>query len=263
MATSYSRLKVTVPVSTLVVWSVAWLLHLGCALLLWKRGLVKHYFSFFLLLLFQLVSALVLNPLSYLQAQDKAYYKAYFYSFWTAETVSIILITVIFYQVFSHAFADYETLKKLTTLLYLAITAGCLTLAIIAAAAAPATDKYPLTTALLSFTFSMQVLRVGTMVAFFILVLVLALPLRSLAVGLTLGFGLEAGMSLILTALRQHYGHAFAPWYNSLITVSYLIALIVFFAYLVAPKPELSGEQAVDQRSLRGWKEALSEFLQR
>ena len=239
-----------------VVWLVALTLQLLIMIVMIRRGMRREFPIFFAYTVFHVFRSCVLFATRHALGDTE-----YFYTYWTAQAISTILAFAVVYELFSHAFRPYAGLRNLGRLLFQLALVGLLLVAVWVAASDPGSDNHPAVRTVLLLERSADVIRVGLVIALFLVSSYLGLRLRDHAFGIALGFGVYAAVVLGAVALRTHVGQVAASTLSLVWTGAYTCALVIWMVYLLAPARKAVAVQVVPNTDVEKWNRAVGELL--
>ena len=188
---------------------------------------------------------------------------AYSYLYWVAEAGSAVLGFAAIHEVFRHLFGAYETASRLGATLF-RWTAGCFVLlAVVTSALAYQQDVSWLEAGVLSLTQGVRLVQCGLLLFLFAFSYFSGLAWRSQGFGIALGFGLFAGVQLVMTAIGIHTGAVSDRTWMWINMASYNCAVLLWAGYLMAPRRAEAALPAPQLAEVRSWNQALLQFLQR
>ncbi|MGB8013761.1 MAG: hypothetical protein WCF68_19270 [Terriglobales bacterium] len=224
-------------------------MQLAVAAILWRRKLHKQFPIFFVFLLVQVADFLVLFPLS-------GNYGWYFGVFWLGEAVNAVLGFKVIHEVFIDVFRPYHTLKDLGTLLFK--WAGVVMLLVsVVVAFSNSYDQSPLVHAITTLQRSVRVVQIGLIFFLLLYARFLGVSRKQTSFGISLGFGLFAGVELMLMALNSG---AFIK--QSLLNVvnmlTYNLAIFIWLGYSLSRKEVR--EASVNHLQTQRWEQGLADL---
>src|SRR5271165_6061232 len=179
-----------------VLWCAQPILQLVVATILWRRKLQKQFPVFFVFLLAQVVNFAVLFPLW------RTFNTGYFAFFWLGEAVNAVLGFKVIHELFLDVFRPYHTLKDLGTLLFK--WAGVVMLLVsLVVAFSNSFDRNLLFHVLTALERSVLIVQLGLILFLLLFSRFLGVSRKQVSFGISLGFGLFAGVDLMMYALRS------------------------------------------------------------
>jgi hypothetical protein len=223
--------------SQTVLWCAQPILQSVVAVVLWRRKLHKQFPVFFWFLIAQVVNFAVIFPLW--RASNHIWlagtYRLYFGLFWFGEAVNAVLGFKVIHEIFIDVFRPYHTLKDLGTLLFK--WAGVVMLLVsLVVAFSNSFDQSPLVQAVTTLQRSVRIVQLGLILFMLLFSRFLGVSRKQISFGISLGFGLFAGVELMLIALFS--GGFVGPSklinmasYHLINMVSTLVAVLVWLGY--------------------------------
>lgn len=243
------------------IWVLAAILDLGLLVLLTRKRRVHEYPVFFI---FVFTSILTFS-LVWLSAKlPGTTYARYFYTSWTMAAINIVLGFAVLHELFRRILGSYAGLRQAWNILF--GVGGCvlLTVAILAAQAAPGSNPVRVVAGVLLLERSLRIVQVGLVVILLVLARYLHLPLPNPAFGIAVGFGVYAAVTLAGTAILSEIPYSRASQLVGLAKpAAYNCAAILWIASVRSLAKEPRAAQAATANELQRWNEALIEFLQR
>jgi hypothetical protein len=211
------------------LWCAQPILHSVVAVILWRRKLYKEFPAFFWYLVAQVPNFAITFPLFM-----SGNYQAYFFFYWIGEAVNAVLGFKVIHEIFVDVFRPYHTLKDLGTLLFK--WAGVVMLLVsVVVAFSDSFDQSPLVHALTTLERSVRIVQLGLILFLLLFSRFLGVSRKQVAFGISLGFGLFAGVELLLLALNSGGFVKQGPM-NQINMATYLVANFIWLAYSVSPK---------------------------
>jgi hypothetical protein len=179
------------------VWATQFGLQGAVTGIMFRRKLQRTFPVFFAYLLFQMLMSAVLLPISL-----KGTYAEYFYTYWIATAVSLVLGFSVIHEVFAEIFRPYHTLKDLGTVAFKWAGLVMLLAAAVVAAASSAGEEGPLVQAVLTVQRCVRVIQCGLVLFLLLFARYLGVSRKQQSFGVPLGFGIFAFVELMSAALR-------------------------------------------------------------
>ena len=235
----------------LYLWCAQPILQSVVAVILWRRKLHKQFPVFFLFLLAQVVNFAVIYPL-WLTGN----YKLYFWPFWLGEAVNAVLGFKVIHEIFLDVFRPYHTLKDLGTLLFK--WAGVVMLLVsVVVAFSNSFDQSLLWHVLTTLLRSVRIVQLGLILFLLLFSRFLGVSRKQVSFGISLGFGLFAGVELMLVALNSG-GFVTHDTLNLINMVTYILAIFVWLGYSLSRKAVR--EAAVNHLQTQRWEQGLADL---
>ncbi len=220
-----------------------------------RRGLHREFpwfFSYTVLEVLRSGSLLILVQRSY---------AAYFYGYWIAEAISVLLGFAVIYEVLGHILRPYEALWGLGRTLFAGGGVALVTFAVATVAGASPPQKYDqLVASIMVAERSLSFVQCGLLVFLILFSTYFALTWRHYACGIALGLGTFASVQLAATAARSEVGWIGNETYSLVTRVAYGCAVLIWTAYLLRPEPERLAVNRVPQTQVEEWNQALQEL---
>jgi hypothetical protein len=206
------------------LWCAQPILYSAVAAVLWRRKLHKQFPVFFLFLLAQVANFAVMFP-----AWCTGNYRLYFGLFWLGAAVNAVLGFKVIHEIFLDVFRPYHTLKDLGTLLFR--WAGVVMLLVsVVVAFSNSFDQSPLVHAVTTLQRSVRIVQLGLILFLVLFSRFLGVSRKQVSFGISLGFGLFAGVELMLMAMNS--GGLVNQGNLNLINLSACnLAILVWFGY--------------------------------
>jgi hypothetical protein len=237
--------------TVLYLWCAQPILQSVVAVILWRRKLHKQFPVFFLFLLAQVANFAVTFPL-WLVGDSKTY----FVFFWLGEAVNAVLGFRVIHEIFLDVFRPYHTLKDLGTLLFK--WAGVVMLLVsVVVAFSNSFDQNPLVHALTTLQRSVRIVQFGLILFLLLFSSFLGVSRKQVSFGISLGFGLFAGVELMLYALNSG-GFVKLSHLNLINMSTYNLAIFVWLGYSLSRKTVRLA--AANHLQTQRWEQGLADL---
>jgi hypothetical protein len=260
-----SPMALSNPIVVLSLWCSQPILQSAVALILWRRKSHKEFPVFFLFLLAQIAIFVIIFPLwlvGNLSANNSnndwftGYYTLYFGLFWLGEAVNAILGFKVIHEVFLDVFRPYHTLKDLGTLLFR--WAGIVMLLVsVVVAFANSYEQSPLVHVITTLHRSVRIVQVGLILFLILFSRFLGVSRKQISFGISLGFGLFAGVELMLMVLKSG-GLVKEAIFDTVNMVAYNVAILVWLGYSLSRKTVR--QAAVNHLQTQRWEQGLADL---
>jgi hypothetical protein len=221
------------------------------AVILWRRKLHKQFPVFFLFLLAQVANFAVIFPI-----WRTGNYHWYFGLFWLGEAVNAVLGFKVIHEIFLDVFRPYHTLKDLGTLLFK--WAGVVMLLVsVVVTFSNSFDQSPLVHALTTLSRSVRIVQLGLILFLLLFSRFLGVSRKQVSFGISLGFGLFAGVELLLYALNSG-GFVKQGLLNPINMATYIVAIFVWFGYSLSRQSVRV--TAANHLQTQRWEQGLSDL---
>lgn len=182
----------------MALWFAQPALQLGVAIVIWRRKLYKQFPVFLIFLLSQVAIFAITYPVYVLSGYKTL---GYFWLYWLSQALNALLSFKIIHEVFLDVFRPYHALKDLGTPVFK--WAGLVMLLVsVVVAASNSFDQDPVVHAVLTLQRSVRLVQVGLILFLLLFSRFLGVSRRQPSFGIALGFGVSAGVELMLLALR-------------------------------------------------------------
>jgi hypothetical protein len=180
----------------------------------------------------------------------------YFWLFWLGEAVNAVLGFKVIHEIFVDVFRPYHTLKDLGTLLFK--WAGVVMLMVsVVVAFSNSFDQYPLVHAVTTLQRSVRVVQLGLILFMLLFSRFLGVSRKQVSFGISLGFGLFAGVELMLMALNSG-GFVRQDNLNLINMVALILAILVWVGYSRSRKAVQVA--AVNHLQTQRWEQGLADL---
>jgi len=235
----------------LYLWCAQPILQSVVAVILWHRKMHKQFPVFFLFLLVQVANFAVIFPL-WLVGDSKMY----FVFFWLGEAANAVLGVKVIHEIFLDVFRPYHTLKDLGTLLFK--WAGVVMLLVsVVVAFSNSFDQSPLVHAVTTLQRSVRIVQFGLILFLLLFSRFLGVSRKQVSFGISLGFGLFAGVELMLMALNSG-GFVRQGNLNLVNMVTLILAILVWCGYSLSRKAVRVA--AVNHLQTQRWEQGLADL---
>jgi len=235
----------------LYLWCAQPILQSVVAVILWHRKMHKQFPVFFLFLLVQVANFAIIFPL-WLVGDSKMY----FVFFWLGEAANAVLGFKVIHEIFLDVFRPYHTLKDLGTLLFK--WAGVVMLLVsVVVAFSNSFDQSPLVHAVTTLQRSVRIVQFGLILFLLLFSRFLGVSRKQVSFGISLGFGLFAGVELMLMALNSG-GFVMQGNLNLVNMVTLILAILVWCGYSLSRKAVRVA--AVNHLQTQRWEQGLADL---
>jgi hypothetical protein len=162
----------------------------------------------------------------------------------------------VIHEIFVDVFRPYHTLKDLGTLLFKWAGVVMLLVSVIVAFS-NSFDRYPLVHAVTTLLRSVRVVQLGLILFLLLFSRFLGVSRKQVSFGISLGFGLFAGVELMLMALNSG-GFVKQENLNLINMVTYNFAIFIWLGYSLSRKAVR--EAAVNHLQTQRWEQGLSDL---
>ena len=239
--------------TSLSLWCCAQALQLAVLACRYRRRMQNYYPAFFYYIVVEVVS----DPFLAL-AQDRWPY-IYYFGYWITVCLTAALSFFVLQEIFQDAFRPFEALHDLSTILFRWATLVLLLVAGISALNFSNHSRLDdVTSTILMVDRNVRVMLCG--LVFFLLMFseYLGISRRHVMFGVAVGFGFFSAIHMLVTMAITHRTILHRSTLGAINSGAYLIACVIWLAYVANPKTLLAG-QPVSEAKSRDWNEALEE----
>ncbi len=236
----------------LYLWCAQPVLQSVVAVIFWRRKLRQQFPAFFLFLLAQLGNFAVLFPL-WLTGSP------YPWPFWLGEAVNAVLGFKVIHEIFLDVFHPYHTLKDLGTLVFkwAAVVMLLVSTVVAFSSFSGQADLNPVKHAVYTLVLSVRVVQLGLILFLLLFSRFLGVSRKQVGFGISLGFGLFAGVELMLMALSSG-GFVTHDNFNLVNMLAYNLAIFVWLAYSFSRQAVRA--VAVNRLQTQRWEQGLADL---
>jgi hypothetical protein len=222
-------------------------------MVIFRRKLYKSFPAFTGYTIFQLLKTVFLHieltlPVSFL---------TYSYSAWSAELCDVGLELWVVYEVFKTVLEPYEAMKRSWRFMFLISGAALVLANLLWIAYEPAIRVF------LDLVRSVRLIQVGLLLVIFALSRLMGLSWKSYCFGVALGFGTYAASEMVAMEMRRHYGWAVWNLLNTIRSLAYANAILIWAWYFFQPVRVAQPIRVVPQNNIEKWNHALELMLAR
>jgi hypothetical protein len=234
------------------LWIAHPILQLAVGTIMFWRKLYKTFPVFFLYVLSQVVTFMIVFP-----AYTWGSYPEFFYSYWICGAISIVIGFKIIHEIFLDVFRPYHTLKDLGSVLFRWGALVMLLVAIVVAASTPASSEGPLVQSVLTVQRCVRVIQVGLVMFLLVFSRYLGVNWKQPSFGIALGFGTFACVEMMVVALHtaDYVGLMGAALAN---TAGYDICILIWLSYVLLKKT--ARESTANLLMTQRWEQSLSDI---
>ena len=234
------------------------LLWVVLAFLFWKKGLHRRFPSMGAYLALRVASAPVLFAALTIQSQPwgRNYFLVYFFAYWAVYIASAVLLFFVCMEVFRSALSAFPGLMKLGVVIFhwAVLASVIVTFSSISFAHR---GFLVITDFSLGLMRSVSILELCLLAFLCLSMNALRLPVRDVAFGIALGFGVMSTNDFVVVSLMSHNASLTAPLqfvYESVI----LVALGIWVAYAALPEPARKPVVMPASSTIYRWNEIAS-----
>jgi hypothetical protein len=227
------------------------------AVLIYRRRLYREFPVFLVYTLYELFEFIVLLTLVSIPSITGPQYK---YAYVASLVLSIALRFGVIEEVVENLFRDRQFLKALPKRQLRWIKIVLASAALLFAVCAPANGDR-LMGGLFMASRGVAMIQCGVLLFLLCFCRFFGLSRRNYAFGIAVGLGVLSTVDLATFALRAELAESWTPLLNTLTTGSYLVCVLVWLVYLLAPEPEPAPLSSVSVKDLEDWNSELQQLL--
>lgn len=214
------------------LWIAHPVMQVALAVAVWRRKLLRNYPYFFAYIVSEVMLFLVLfmnekNP------------DVYFYLYWVGATISAVLGFKVIHEVFSDVLKPFHALQDFSSMLFRWAGLVVMLIAIMSAIGSAGSAMGSLAAGLLTLERSVRVMQCGLVLFLLMFSRYLGSSWRHRSFGIALGFGIFAVVEFALLGL-QFANVIDRSTLNIFSMGAYDTAIMIWFAYVIAPAPKLA-----------------------
>jgi hypothetical protein len=233
------------------LWGVQPILQSVVAAIFWRRKLHRQFPAFFWFLLAQITNFAITFPLWLTGSRT-----LYFWFFWLGEAVNAVLGFKVIHEIFLDVFRPYHTLKDLGTLLFKWAGVVLLLLSVVVAFS-NSLDRDPVVHALTTLQRSVGVVQLGLILFLLLFSRFLGVSRKQVSFGISLGFGLFAGVELLMLALNSG-GFVAQDNLNLIDMATWNMAILIWFGYSLSR--QALRQASVNHLQTQRWEQSLADL---
>jgi len=239
----------------LVLWVLAPAGQVIVTVLMIRQKLFREVPSFFTYTIFHLIQFGVLFTAYHYG------YSTYFYAYWLAEAIDVILVLAVIQEIYARVFAPFAALRRLSGMIFRWAVITLFAISVLSAASASGTERDRFIASLLIVDRSASFVECALVFLIFVLKQSIGLPWRNLKHGLALGLGIISGSTCIAFTVRAYSGQEIDGVTGLLLTLTYDLAILAWVALLLRPEP-IPDRTSLDVSSTLGeWNKTLLELM--
>ena len=184
------------------LWFVQPVLEITIALVLYRRKIHRRFPLFFSFLLYITVTDLALMAMTY----GHAGYDAYFYAYWSINSIAVILGFAVIYELFNAMFGQHHGLKDFGSTLFQWAGLVVALMAMLMLSTSAGVKMRLITSVVINVQRAMMVMQCGLLLMLLFFMKHLGITVRHRVFGVVLGFGTKATVELIILTQRTRLG---------------------------------------------------------
>jgi hypothetical protein len=185
----------------------------------------------------------------------------YFYFFWIGNFISVALGFGVIREVYANVLQPYQGLRRLANMMFGWSLAMLAVTAIFSGVTSSDKDYLQITNSVIGFEKTVRFVQIGLILFLFAFSKALALSWKHYTFGIALGFGVFAGVNLIIYGVRSQLGPLAERTVSTLTPTAFFLATIIWVFYLVQPAPVRVKVPGAQLRRVEEWDLALRQLM--
>jgi hypothetical protein len=185
----------------------------------------------------------------------------YFYFFWICNFVSVALGFAVIREVYASVLEPYQGLRHLANLMFSWSLVMLVTTAIFSGVASSDKDYLQITNSVIGFEKTVRFVQIGLILFLFFFAKALALSFKHYTFGIALGFGVFAGVNLIIYGVRSQVGPVAQVTVATLTPIAFFLATLIWAVYLLKPAPTRLTVAKLHLKRVEEWDQALQRLM--
>ena len=233
------------------------LLQFVIALVLFRRRMNREFPFFLSYVCYHFFQGVVET----IEMAVQASVATYFYTFYALQVFSLALSLAVIYEVFSAVLGPYEGFNRVWRKVFGAVSLVLCVVGGLWIMTAQGADTNRLVALFYLSERSLRVVQLGLIVFLFALSRAFGMTWRNYAFGIALGYGVYAGVDLLLVAMRTQYGQAILSLQSLATTTAYGVGNLIWLLYAVQTERPADLPRTVPYNDIAKWNEKLEEVL--
>ncbi len=217
-----------------VSWLVGPVLQLTLLICMVQRKLQVIFPRFFSYVVFQILKTGVLFGI-YRYRQEN-----YFDAYWTGNAISVLLSVTVMDEILHNLLKRYGGIRRLTAFVFRWACGLLLLLSIAAALSSQQTGSDRVISVVLAFDRSVRFMQCGLFLLLLILCRLLRNCWRQHVFGIALGFGIFAGIELLLVSIVMYFGEGLGTIISLIKSAGYNAVTLLWVVYLRRPSESIA-----------------------
>ena len=240
------------------LWIAPYVLQLGVAWVMYRRGLHRELPAFIYYCLAGAAGTVVLLATHH---DPRVSNQQYLFLYICSVLVETGFRLATIGQIYQHLFQAYPGLAALGRSLFRSAIVLLLIVAVGLAVYAPPDAAWPLWNRYYMLKRTLEFIQCGLLLFLFVFASYFGLSFRRYTFGIALGFGVTLSVYLAISAIQSHIVTKWANFANyGVMSVNHLTALIWWY-YLLVPERVSTASRAVTKTNLQEWNESLRRLL--
>jgi hypothetical protein len=182
----------------------------------------------------------------------------YFWIWWGSEAIDALLILAVIQELFTVAFAPYDSLRQRGVTIFRTVTIFLCILAAITAVASPASETNQQMAAFFVMDRSVQIVQLGLLFFLFVFCKLFGMTWRHYVFGIAAGFLVMTAISTANFAIRANEGQAGNFWWNIFGALGFTVGELTWVYYFASEKSVVPLDIVPRTDQLIAWNRALS-----
>jgi len=243
----------------LFLWISPHLLLGVLAVVLYKRRLYREFPVFFAYVLYEIAEFVSMFTLYSVRGVTS---RPYAYAYCATLMISIALRFGVIDEVSRDLLREAQFLKVAARRSLQCVTGLLLVVGVLLAVYAPGDSRFGFVAGMLVVNRGAAMVQSGLLLALLLFSRFLGLSWRGPAFGIALGLGVLTSVDLAMFALRAEFASAVAAVYLNLLTTgTYLVCVLIWIGYLLAPEVDPASLTVVPRDEVETWNTELQQFL--
>ncbi len=187
----------------------------------------------------------------------------YFWAYWLAEGIALILGFGVVYEVFGTLFLSHPALKRLAGIVFRWALVALVILSCIVMYTHPPAQQHGWTRGVPVLEEATRIVEVGLLMFLFLFSSAFGLHWRQHLFGISLGLGIFVAVELLAVTMRVQFGVGTTPTFNLLRMVSFNASLLIWLGYIALPERLTKSADVPHRAQLEQWNQAVMELIHR
>jgi hypothetical protein len=229
------------------------------AIVLYRRRIYRGFPVFFAYVLYETAEFILLFALRSIPGMSA---KVYLYAYSATLLLSIALRFGVIEEVTTQLFRESQFLRVSAKRSLLCIQGLLLVMGVGLAVYAPSSNSFRLVAGIVVVSRGAAMVQCGLLLSLLLFSRFLGLSWRRPAFGITLGLGILTSVDLAVYAVRAGFAPGVgAEFLNFLTTGTYLVCVLIWIGYLLAPELQPVSLTAVSRDEVETWNTELQHLL--
>jgi hypothetical protein len=186
----------------------------------------------------------------------------YWLAHWTASALSIALRFAVVYEIFSHVFAPYPALGRLSRILFQWAAVVLVLIGVVVAAYAPGDAAQPLFSGVYVVDRGVGLIQASLLALLFLCSSYFRLSWKSHVYGIAIGVGIFSTVDLATAAMEARSWPSGSSYIFDFVTMAtYHCCVLIWLVYLLAPETSRISAKELPKNDLEQWNAELQRLL--